>query len=290
MNNAELADSDARAVLFRQRFGSLTPAIGSMVTVGVADGQIAYVSSSLTRTTGLPGRCEDHPARGLARPPPRTWRKVRPAAVSGITSDRLRRSDGAWTRLDVPGILQEQQARVRALALRRGSVRPVIEANVVNVAGGYAVAYTVLVDAVSGKVLVRHNKVDNLEYNNVFAGEITATDLRPAALVQPDRQPDQDRSSPSATGSPVNDFTLKVLPGRDAADHRGHRTNPEAADRHRPDRVPGRHLLGAGVPLRRSSPPAVQLRRDRQHQQLRRPGAGTGGRSPSGASSPATRR
>ncbi len=42
------------AVLFRQRFGGLRPALGSMVTVGVADGEIAYVSSSLTRTTGTP--------------------------------------------------------------------------------------------------------------------------------------------------------------------------------------------------------------------------------------------
>ena len=54
----------------------------------------------------------------------------------------------------------------------------------VNVAGGSTSAYTVLVDAVSGKILVRQNKVDNLEYNNVFAGAITATDVRPDARVQ----------------------------------------------------------------------------------------------------------
>ena len=50
----KLADSDARAVVFRQRFGGMTPALGSMVTVGVADGRIVYVSSSLTRTTATP--------------------------------------------------------------------------------------------------------------------------------------------------------------------------------------------------------------------------------------------
>ena len=68
VNNAALADSGARAVLFRQRFGSLTPAIGSMVTVGVADGKIAYVSSSLTRTTGSPAAARLTPLQGwLAR-------------------------------------------------------------------------------------------------------------------------------------------------------------------------------------------------------------------------------
>ena len=38
VNNQRLAQSPARAVLFRQTFGDLSPAIGSMVTVGVADG------------------------------------------------------------------------------------------------------------------------------------------------------------------------------------------------------------------------------------------------------------
>ena len=54
VNDQKLAQSDARAVLFRQAFGELTPALDSMVTVGVAHGDIAYVSSSITRTTGTP--------------------------------------------------------------------------------------------------------------------------------------------------------------------------------------------------------------------------------------------
>ena len=52
VNSQELADSDARAVLFRQDFGGVAPALGGLVTVGVAGGKVAYVSSSLTRTTG----------------------------------------------------------------------------------------------------------------------------------------------------------------------------------------------------------------------------------------------
>ena len=48
VNDQQLAQSDAHAVLFRQTFGDLTPALDSMVTVGVADGEIAYASSSIT--------------------------------------------------------------------------------------------------------------------------------------------------------------------------------------------------------------------------------------------------
>ena len=55
------------AVLFRQRFGDLRPSLGSMVTVGVADGAIAYVSSSLTRTTGTPRRPRLTPLQGWLR-------------------------------------------------------------------------------------------------------------------------------------------------------------------------------------------------------------------------------
>ena len=65
---------------------------------------------------------------------------------------------GGWTRLTVPGFAQEQQVRLRALPMADGTVRPVLEANVVNVAGGASLAFTSLVDAVTGEVLARHNK------------------------------------------------------------------------------------------------------------------------------------
>ncbi len=228
VNNARLAGSDARAVLFRQRFGSLTPAIGSMVTVGVADGRIAYVSSSLTRTTGTPAAAKLTPLQGWLAAAKNVGEKLTPAAVNGITSVVSGAAQGAWTRLTVPGILQEQQARVRALALADGSVRPVIEANVVNVAGGSTAAYTVLVDAVSGKILVRQNKVDNHEYNNVFSGAITATECgAPHAFDLTDNL--TKTIVATATGSPLNDFTLKVFQGATLLTTADTATNPEAA-------------------------------------------------------------
>ena len=54
VNSQKLADSSARAVLFRQRFGSLAPAVDGLVTVGVGNGAVQYVSSSLSRSTAAP--------------------------------------------------------------------------------------------------------------------------------------------------------------------------------------------------------------------------------------------
>ena len=97
------------------------------------------------------------------------------AQVGDITST----VDRGWTRLTVPGFAQEQQVRRRALPMADGSVRPVLEANVVNVAGGASLAFTSLVDAVTGEVLVRHNKTENHVYNDVFTGAITPTECGP---------------------------------------------------------------------------------------------------------------
>ena len=87
------------------------------------------------------------------------------AVPGGVVGDIVSTVSNGFTQLDVPGFAQKQQARVRALAMADGSVRPVIEANVVDVTGGSTLAYTVLVDAVSGKVLHRENKVHSVRHN-----------------------------------------------------------------------------------------------------------------------------
>ena len=107
-------------MLFRQRFGDLTPALASMVTVGVANGEIAYASSSITKTTGTP------PAATLT--PLQAWAKAATDVGRTVDSDLLDRVtakvSGGWTRLRVPGYAQEQLVRARALALADGTVRP----------------------------------------------------------------------------------------------------------------------------------------------------------------------
>ncbi|MGA8847477.1 MAG: M36 family metallopeptidase [Nocardioides sp.] len=157
VNNQQLAFDGGHAVLFRQTFGGLAPALGSLVTVGVADGEIAYVSSSLTKTTQQPAAAKLSATQGWLRAAANVGLTFEDNAVASI----VRTVSGGWTRLQVPGLVQEQQVRLRSLANADGSVRPVLEANVVDVAGGRAEAYTVLVDAVDGSVLHRENKVDN---------------------------------------------------------------------------------------------------------------------------------
>src|SRR6476661_5131953 len=123
VNDQRLAQSHAHAVLFRQRFGTLTPALDSMVTVGVARGEIAYVSSSITRTTGTPAAATLSPVQAWGRAAANVGRTVSASDLAGLKTTT---ADG-WTRFTVPGFAQEQQARLRALAMADGSVRHVFE-------------------------------------------------------------------------------------------------------------------------------------------------------------------
>ena len=219
----ELADSPARAVLFRQDFGGVAPALGGLVTVGVADGEIAYVSSSLARTTGTMPAATLTPLQG--------WLKAADDLSVGVTAakvpDITRAVSGGWTRLTVPGFAQQQQVRLRALPMADGGVRPVLEANVVNVAGGASLAFTSLVDGVTGQVLARHNRTENLAYTDAFQGAVDpATGCGPQ---HPFELTDDLTKQINAvvTGAPVDDFVLKLFKGATLVTSQDLATNPE---------------------------------------------------------------
>lgn len=220
----ELAQSDARAVLFRQDFDGLAPALGGLVTVGVADGAVAYVSSSLARTTGAVPTATLTPLQGWLR----AATDLSVGVPAGKVADITRTVRGGWTRLTVPGFAQEQQVRLRALPMADGSVRPVLEANVVNAAGATALGFTSLVDAVTGEVLARHNRADNFAYNDVFTGAVTPNACGPRHPF--DLTDDLTRSITAvATGAPVDDFTVKIWKGDDLLVTGDLATNPEVA-------------------------------------------------------------
>ena len=210
VNNQRFAQSPARAVLFRQRFGDLSPAIGSMVTVGVADGRIAYVSSSLTRTTSVPATPELTALQA--------WQKAAAnVGRDGIDLDKVTALvKTGWTRLRVPGFAQEQQVRLRALALADGSVRPVFEANVVDVADGEALASTLMVDAVTGDVLHRQNRVDHSSDLGTFQGEVTADSCGPKHPVELTDGNTRQIVVGATTVNVANDIVVKLFGPGDA--------------------------------------------------------------------------
>jgi hypothetical protein len=175
VNNQKFASSPARAVLFEQTFDGLRPVYGSKVTVGVAHGDIVYVSSSLAKSsTGDVASPVLTSRQAWLKAAANVGRVVAPVDLGTFVAD-----DRGWDRFAVDGFAQEQQVRLRAIANADGTVRPVFEANVVDNGGGLAFAYTISVDAVTGNVLLRHNQVDN--ENNVyqFQGDVTATACGP---------------------------------------------------------------------------------------------------------------
>ena len=94
VNSQKLAQTGARAVLFRQTFGDLSPAIGSMVTVGVANGADHLRLLLAHPRHRRPDRRQRRapPGRGLAR--------RRPPTSAATPSTPPRSSSGVTRRLD----------------------------------------------------------------------------------------------------------------------------------------------------------------------------------------------
>ncbi|MEJ7690478.1 MAG: hypothetical protein WKF76_08685 [Nocardioidaceae bacterium] len=218
VSDSRLTQSKAHAVLFRQTYGGLTAAVDGMVTVGVAPGnRVAYVSSSLARASAAPAPRQIGALDAWAAAV-RELRSLQAPSISapntlGVTT----KQSSGWTRFSVPGFAQEQQVRLRALAMPNGTVRPVFEANVVNSAGGSAAAYTSFVDAVNGDVLIRQNRVDNLstvpmasEFSKTFMGVFTtATPCGPRHPFMVDEKTKTIIYSASAA-NPANDIVIKL--------------------------------------------------------------------------------
>ena len=236
VSSQKLADSTARAVLFRQKFGQLSAALGSMVTVGVSDGRIVYVSSSLTRTTATPEEAKLTPVQAWQIAATSVGRETPLSAISDVV-------ENGWTRLDVKGFAQEQQVRLRALALADGSVRPVFETNVVDSQGGEALAYTLMVDAATGKVLYRENKVDQAyaaasEGATQMQGAITATACGPTHEFELTDGNTKQIAVAATAVNPANDIVVKIFgPGGEVLTNGDLGTSPETAT-YSADKIP----------------------------------------------------
>lgn len=253
VNDQRLALGGGHAVLFRQQLGALVPALDSMVTVGVAHGEIAYVSSSITPTTATPAPATLTPLQGWLAAARGVGRTLSATAVAGITSS----TSAGWTRLHVPGLPQEQQVRLRALADADGTVRPVYEANVVDVEGGSAFAYTSMVDARTGTVLHQQSQVDNSSDAFQFTGTYTATDCGPK---HPFEITDDKTRQIAVVASAVvesDDIVVKIFdPAGNVLASGDTATSPEAAT-YSADRIPAGIYTAQVCPFQDSTVPVT---------------------------------
>ena len=145
----------AHAVLFRQRFGSLVPTQDGLINVAIVNGNVYHVWSSSAGDQAAPGAATLTPTQAWLAAAANVNHIVPLANVQWANPDKYNN----WTVLKVTGFPQEQRVRLTALPIPNG-VRPAYEANVVNVQGHISEAYTVFVDAQTGEILYRVNRVN----------------------------------------------------------------------------------------------------------------------------------
>ncbi|MEV4806335.1 M36 family metallopeptidase [Nonomuraea sp. NPDC049421] len=122
------------AVLLRQRFGDLPAGVDGLVAIGVTDGQVRHVTSSLSRETGTP------PA----------------AAITAQLAMEIAAEDGG---IDLATAVTKQATEVAVPA--PDGVHSAYQVVLIGGAQGAEAAYTTHVDAVTGAILTRENLVDH---------------------------------------------------------------------------------------------------------------------------------
>jgi extracellular elastinolytic metalloproteinase len=139
-------------VLFQQRFGDLPSRPDGLVTVGVVDGKVAYLSSSITgdeTASGVPTLSAEEAFRIAAR-------NVGVTVEATDISD-VREEDG-WMVMTVAGFDQPQRVRLVALPTPRDGVRPAYETLLADPEASFA--FTHFVDARTGEALIRESLID----------------------------------------------------------------------------------------------------------------------------------
>ncbi|HEX8095669.1 M36 family metallopeptidase [Jatrophihabitans sp.] len=174
LNDQRTADGAGHAVLFRQQYGSLPAAQDGLIDVSVAGDKVVYVSSSATGPQTAPPAATLSATEAWLKAAANVGRTVAPTALSAPTV-----KDG-WDVFTATGFGQQQRARLVAVPTPAGQARPAYETIVLDVQGGSAHAYTVFVDAVTGDILMRYNRVDQSEASNQFTAAFTDTGCGPS--------------------------------------------------------------------------------------------------------------
>ena len=149
----EVVTATDHAVLLRQTFDGVPAGRDGLISVGVSNGRVAYVSSSLAPDTNITG-ARDMGAGAAVR------EAARDADMTAGTVGNARERRG-WTVLDASGLDRPAQARLVAVPTPRDGVRLAWETSLLEGDDGVAS----FVDAETGEVLVREGLVDFLADN-----------------------------------------------------------------------------------------------------------------------------
>ncbi|MES2684356.1 MAG: M36 family metallopeptidase [Pseudomonadota bacterium] len=157
VNEGITPNNAARAVLFRQKFGDLSPSQDGLITVGMVEGKVYYVSSS---SAG-----DQPPASAASLSPLQAWMIAAADVKRAVSLDKVVRTLDmtqklGWHTMEVKGFNHPQRARLTAIPMPNGGVRQAWETIVLNANGGDVIAFVHFIDAQTGKVLRRENRVN----------------------------------------------------------------------------------------------------------------------------------
>ena len=155
-----------RAITFQQSFGALSAGIDGRITLGIVDGKLAYVSSSIAPHAAISDRTTVSAQRAMQLAGSRAGKSVSAADISGF--HRL----GDSTRMTIRGFTGPQTASLVAVPTPRQGVRPAWLTQLIDTRMPLGVA--TYVDALTGATLVRESLVD-------FAADNPTWDVFPAS-------------------------------------------------------------------------------------------------------------
>ena len=219
LNDSAIIDTPGHAVLFRQRFGGLSSTHDAMITVGISQGKIAYVSSSIAGHRPAPEPATISATQAWLQAAANIGRAAPASAVSNL------RQENGWTVFSVEGfatpvVQQEkkghidQRARLVAIPTYDGGVRSAYETVVLDMTNG-TLGYTSFVDARTGQVLVRVNRVQQfalgMPRSDFFTGSTPANGLCGPQHVVPVDADNRTIDAAATANVPANDIIIQIL-------------------------------------------------------------------------------
>jgi extracellular elastinolytic metalloproteinase len=141
-----------RSITFQQSFGALDAGLDGRITLGLVDGKLAYVSSSIAPHARISDRVSVSAQRAMQLAGARTGHGFSAAAISDV------RGGGHAKAMEIRGFTGPQTASLVAVPTPRNGVRPAWLTQLIDVREPFAIA--TYVDALSGATLVRQSLVD----------------------------------------------------------------------------------------------------------------------------------